>query len=226
MADENKVESHPSYGLLQISRATGGRGALFGSSVKHQHFIMLRIHRGEARRDLNHTWYADVGQELIEVAMSPAQFAEAITSMNMGLGVPCTIQYLGGERQPEPPFTSVRAQFKEEFEQEMKDLYKKVLDNTKDLEEILAKKSLTKGDRDRIRCMLGLVYRKLKDSVPFIHSQFDEAMEKTVTEAKAEVEAYALHAALVQGQAVDGPPTRLLELADIDAGKMGNSEKS
>jgi hypothetical protein len=74
--------------------------------------------------------------------------------------------------------------------------------------------------------MMGLVYRKLKDSVPFIHDQFDEAMEKTVTAAKAEVEAFALHAALVGGQAVEGPPTKLLGLADIDAGKMGNSEKS
>jgi hypothetical protein len=225
MADEKKVESHPSYGLLQISRATGGRGALFGSSVKHQHFIMLRIHRGEARWDLHHTWYSDTGLPLIEVAMSPAQFAEAITSMNMGPGVPCTIQYVGNERQPEPPFTNVRDQYKEEFEQEMTDLQAKVLENTGELEEILAKKSLTKADRDRIRQMMGLVYRKLKDSVPFIHGQFDEAMEKTVTAAKAEVEAFALHAALVGG-AVEGPPTKLLGLVDIDAGKMGNSEKS
>jgi hypothetical protein len=47
--------------------------------------------------------------------------------------------------------------------------------------------------------MMGLVYRKLKDSVPFIHDQFDEAMEKTVTAAKAEVEAFALHAAWSAG---------------------------
>ena len=32
------------------------------------------------------------GSEIIEIEMSPAQFAEAITSLNIGCGVPCTIK--------------------------------------------------------------------------------------------------------------------------------------
>jgi len=77
-------ESHPSYGMVSFNRQQQTPPAnLFGSSIKHQTLISLTIRRGTKERDLSRDWYFG-GEELIEVLLSPNQFAEAITHMNMG----------------------------------------------------------------------------------------------------------------------------------------------
>ena len=63
--------------------------ALFGSSIKHKDTIRLEISHGELERGLNHDWY-HANKCIVECEMSQSQFAEAITSMNMGDGVPVT----------------------------------------------------------------------------------------------------------------------------------------
>ena len=95
MAFNNK-ERHPSYGMLQFNRTSGGKTALFGSSIQHSDTIMMRLRQGEVSRDINNDWFfgADV---IVEVEMSYSQFAECITSMNMGSGVPVTIRYIKGQ---------------------------------------------------------------------------------------------------------------------------------
>ena len=42
MLFKNK-ETHPSYGMLQFSRTTGGKTSLFGSSIKHKDTIRLKV---------------------------------------------------------------------------------------------------------------------------------------------------------------------------------------
>ena len=113
-------ETSPAYGMLSFSRVSGGDPNLFGSSVEHDHKISLVLKRGEVSRDLNSDWY--MGNEtLFEVEMSYSQFAELISSMNVGDGVPVTIRHVKGEETP-PPVTLVnkRRQFRDEFEAENK----------------------------------------------------------------------------------------------------------
>lgn len=88
----NKRKTHPAYGMLSFSRRTGGKQSLFGSSIEHKDVIAMTLRHGEVDRQLNRDWYH--GTEVIaEVEMSYAQFAEAITSMNIGTGVPVTIRF-------------------------------------------------------------------------------------------------------------------------------------
>lgn len=219
--NEQKVDKHPSYGLLQISRVSGGPRQLFGSSIDHGQSIELRIARAESRRDLAHTWYYDY-ERIIEVEMSPAQFAEAITSLNCGVGVPCTIRELNGEDIPDPVVPSVRQQHVDEFKAVMRELVDKLNAGTGRARELLKKKSLTKADREAILATLDQVYRSVGSNAPFIHSSFDEAMDKTAAEAKAEVDAFftnAVHTMGLQAMAANlealpaGPP-KLLGLED------------
>lgn len=96
-------EHHESYGLAQFSRIGGKSGKLFGSSIEHQHFIELTISRASRSRQFQHDHYMP-DQELISVFMSPTQFAELLTSLNVGTGVPVTIKHIaaltGGEAVP------------------------------------------------------------------------------------------------------------------------------
>lgn len=83
--------THPSYGTLLFSRRTGAKEALFGSSIQHRDTICMTLHHASIERGLNRDWIH--GDKVIaEVEMSYSQFAEAITSMNIGTGVPVTVQ--------------------------------------------------------------------------------------------------------------------------------------
>ena len=106
LPDDEFEREHPSYGILHISRTSGGTSAirLFGSPLAtHYGTIRLTISKGKWIHGLNHDRYFGMSKDFIEVEMSAAQFADAITSLNMGSGTPCTIRYVGGERVPDPP---------------------------------------------------------------------------------------------------------------------------
>lgn len=107
---------HPSFANLYIGRSQcSGKQALFGSSIKHHDIINLRISPAFMDRDLNYDRYYAENLPYIEIAMSQSQFAQAITSLNMGAGVPVTLTRLNGEYIEPCPFVDKREQFSNEF---------------------------------------------------------------------------------------------------------------
>jgi hypothetical protein len=190
---EERVDSHPSYALLQFSRVSGSSRHLFGTSIEHFNTVRLRIIAAVCKRDLYHSWYHETSPEYIEVEMSQSQFAEAITSMNLGDGVPCTITYLAGNRVPNPPENEKpREVIREEFKEKMKSVSKKFDGGISEIAELLKKKSLGKADREEILEVLSQLQMELGCNIPFIHRSFDEATDQTVVEAKGEVEAFIM----------------------------------
>lgn len=198
MTNEEK-RSHPSFGLLQICRVSGNPGPLFGSSIDHQYTIRLRLHRAVTQRSLNSTWYYDTGGPLVEVEMSSTQWAEAISNMNT-TGTPCTIRSVDGERMEDPPVTNEREKVRDEFRNRMSELSKKFSEDIGAIGELLQKKSLGKADRESIMWLLGRIQTELGSNVPFVHKMFDEAVDKTVAEAKGEVEAWLMHTVVTAGR--------------------------
>lgn len=142
---------HPSYGLLSFSRMSGGTTNLFGSSIQHKDTIKLCISECDVKRDLSTDWYHDNGR-IIEVEMSYSQFAEAITSMNMGNGVPVTIRWVRGEGRIEPcPFTDKKQQFEEEFKHRLDKANETANQLILNVEKLFEeKKNLTKNDKNNI----------------------------------------------------------------------------
>lgn len=193
---ERVKDTHPSYGMIRFSRRQGGDGKLFGSSVQHQHTVSVTITEGSVTRDLKCDWYAD-GKRIVEVEMSPAQFAEALMSMNT-IGVPCTIRRRIDENGNfvgiDPcPLENKREQFQKEFEDDLKEIASILDGGSKEINEILDKKSINKGDRETIRSVIDKLKTELKANLPYVLTMFNEQMEKTVTEAKGEVEAFTEH---------------------------------
>lgn len=215
--DDDKRTEHESYGLLSISRRQGGRSHLFGSAVEHHNTIALTISRAEHVRNLSHDWYRDTDQ-LIEVEMSPAQFAEAITTLNHGCGVPCTIRHLQGHPNiQEPPFESIRETFHNEFKEDMEKIAGRLVDDMREIEKVLEKKALNKADREMILKRLSMLHQEVKSNLPFVHKSFDEAVDKTVVQAKAEVEAFFTNAMIKAGQAaLAGAPVEPVQVPLLD----------
>lgn len=190
---EEKIINHESYGLLGITRYTGGHDVMFGSSIKHRNGISIRLYQAEHRRDLSRDWY--FGRDLLfEVNMSQAQFAEMITTPNVGSGVPCTIQHVMGKTMEKPPFEAKAQTFRDEFAQKVAKIADDGTLYMKDALDILKNKpTLGKGDRQVILDAFAMLQQEIKSNIPFLQKQFHEQMDKTIVEAKSEIEAFVEH---------------------------------
>ena len=207
---EDKTENHESFGIVRICRTSGGDGVLFGSSIRHYNTIRLEVCPGQVTRSLNENRYRPSGRPIVEVEMSQSQFADLITSMNQGEGVPCTIRRLGNDQVEKCPETNTRLQFEAEFTEKTRDIVQRACDLVDEADELLQKKSLRKAERESLMGTLRQLVMELRSNIPFVHSQFNEAMDKTVKEAKGEVEAYLTSA--LTGLGLESAKDRLLEL--------------
>lgn len=185
------TKKHPSYGMLSFSRChSGGEKALFGSSILHNNTITLTLREGEVDRHLNRDWYH--GQKrLFEVEMSYSQFAELISSMNQGDGIPVTIREVMGERKEDCPFENKRMEFVNDFTNKIKEVQtvcNDLINNTKKLFD--TKKPLNKSEKENILSQLETIKREVNSNIPFIADSFNEQMDKTVLEAKGEFESF------------------------------------
>lgn len=217
--DEVK-EEHPSYGQLGFFRSTGGNPNLYGSSIKHSQKIVLEISRSQKIRNLHRTWYFP-RQEIIRLEMSPTQFAEAITTMG-STPVPVTITRLEGDLIPDCPEENTRQRFVDEFKQKVGRITGDMKEDFKTARDLLKQKGTLKvADREAIASLLNRLEMEIRSNIPFVHSQFDEAVDKTVTEAKGEIEAFfenkvrtlGLEAAREKGMLPDQAPSLQLDVA-------------
>lgn len=190
---------HPAYGMIQFSRVhNSSTRRLFGSSIeRHYTTVRMTVSRARWTHDLNEDRYFS-GDELIEVELSAAQFAELITTMNMGPGVPCTLRYVGGERIPDPPDEKTEVdRVRSSFKESLHDFVRRMQQERKRIEKHTEK--LSAKAREEIRIALEVMIQQLASNVPFIESQFEEAAERVTLAAKKEIEAFTQHAVHVAG---------------------------
>lgn len=184
--------THPSYGTIVFNRTyCGGEKALFGSSIKHRDTITMELRHAEIIRGLHQDWIH--GNNLIaRVEMSYSQFAEAITSFGQGSGIPVTINYTEKDgRMPECDFISKREQFSDEFKAKREEVTKESQQLLQDVADLFSqKKTLNKKDKEAVISKLKELNMNLECNMDFIADQFNEQMDKTVMEAKGEIEAF------------------------------------
>lgn len=203
MSRDEEREDHPSYGMIGFYRTTGNPGRLFGSPLKnHEHYVTLRVSKGTRIHSLGHDrFHGGLRGEIIEVMMSAGQFSELLTTMNVGSGVPCTIQYLLGEKVPSPPDDAELEveKVRKGFKKDMQGVVAQIKEDKKELASLLEKKTLTKADKEKIMWMLGRVEQHVESNAPFMVSQFEEAAEKVVKHSKAEIDAFITHNVVAEG---------------------------
>jgi len=181
---------HESYGMLSISRVSANQGRpLFGSSLVQHNFITLKIGRASLDRDLSYDHYYP-NDVLVEVDMSPIQFIDAMTNMNTA-GIPCTIRRVGEDRMEDCPYRDVKDIFHDELKQDIQ----RVLGQTEKLMKLVEKKlrapgTISKKTRLELADLLYKVEQDIRSNIPYVYSQFNNQMDKTVNEAKAEIEAF------------------------------------
>lgn len=197
---EDTRETHPAYGMIGASRVTGS-ASLAGSDFKHQHYVCVEIRHGHISRSLsNDRWHGD--KSIVRVAMSEAQWATFVSSMNVGFGVPCTLEWTKeAGRLPAIEHTTDRAgQFKGEVHQTMQDALAKM------------QEAYDAAPTKKLKDMIGRAMTEIRSNVSFVQDQFAEHMEHTVEKAKIEVNAYVTSAVQRAGlQAIAGGEIKLLK---------------
>lgn len=186
---ETNEESHPSFGMVGISHTSSNGTTLVGSEFKHNHYVALTIRRASKMRDLSHEWWFG-REELIEINLSEAQFIELMARPNMGSGVPCTLNHIAGKRVEPPPAPvpereKYRADLQADANRCVKDLNEAHAELLAAIESGKVGKTALKGIADKIK-YAGMA---VSNGIPFVEKSFEEAMEKTVHHAAAEIEA-------------------------------------
>lgn len=180
------LERHPAYAQIRASRVEGTT-YLYGSDFVHRRYITVTIARSSLTRGLSNDWPHAESPDLIEVALSEAQWAAFVSSMNVGMGVQCTMTWYRPEGMI-PAITRVVDRVKQ-FKAEFGEAYQNVKRRVEALRERIKAGQGGKKSLD----LLDLIDRDIDASADFTAKQFGEHMEKTVERAKTEVNAYAQH---------------------------------
>lgn len=198
-----KVDKHESYGMIGMCHSTCSQPKpLFGSSIKHGHTIKIRISRAVVERDLHQEWYHARDRGAVEIEMSASQFAQFITTPNIGDGVPCTIKRIDGKMMADPPYNG----HNEVFNQELSDDVKKAMSDADELidsarETLSQKRPIKASEKKDLLAKINSLVQHIKSNMPLIHKQFARSMDKTVAAAKAEVEEFYTSTIIKMGKA-------------------------
>lgn len=197
-------QTHPAYGQVSVSRVSG-HANLYGSDFSHNGYVTLTIQRSELVRSLSNDWHF-ARDNLIEIALSEAQWATLVSSFNVGSGVPCTLMWKQGEgyipRLPDPKKRT------DQFAAEMAEDFEEAHAALDALIEQIEGLKLSGKKTDALLSQVNLVKGKLDSSAPFVAEQFSEHMESETERAKVEIHGYATNLfqrAGVAALAGDGP---------------------
>jgi hypothetical protein len=198
---EDTITRHPSYGVMSITRVSGSGKHLFGATVDHQSSIRIRISKAHIQRSLNTDRVRD-DEPVVDVELSPLQWAEALTTLGVMPGVPVTIRRIGEEVIAKCPPCNDRQKIEAEFAAKITG----VMDDLRSLQKTMLnmfskKNALTRADKDALLTGCGRAITEIGSNMPFVHEMFREAMDKTVAEAKAAIDAFYQHAIVEAGLA-------------------------
>lgn len=195
------TESHPSYGIIGVSRVQG-KTSLFDSDVTHGHFIEITLHEAERINSGFTHEFVHARARMMKVRMSFAQYAQMITTQNVGDGTPCTINYVSGDEnkpyvtrwggRPEPPDPKP---FIDKFKQVGKERAQRILDNIDKATEGLQKlfdgtDKPTKVNLKAATDAMAAARQDVKSNLPYLMECLEEEMEVKLSNAVTEFESY------------------------------------
>ncbi|MBF0554284.1 MAG: hypothetical protein HQK96_06935 [Nitrospirae bacterium] len=194
--DVEEKEDHPSYAQLSFHRVqSNARAPLYGTSNECREYIAMTVKSSQLNRSLHRHWY--FGKEtLIEVVMSPSQFAEAITSLNMGDGVPVTLTAVRKgplERVERPKFKDERDILDKEFKKDVHDVMQNADEIVAKVQALAEQKTISKTAMKEVVELVMSLRQDINENIPFIAKSFNEFVNKSISSAKVELDAFVDH---------------------------------
>lgn len=178
---------HPSYGIISVSKCNSYGKELFGANIPVNSFIKIKISTAILSRQTDRDLF-EPKDGLIEVLLSPIQWAELLTNMNT-LGVACTISYVQGEGLISfKPYENRIEESIKRFEVEMSsnDSHEYI----SKLKSIVDESRLSQKAKKEMVHYLNIIDGRVKGTAEFYIQEFQRNADKVVSSAKAEISAY------------------------------------
>jgi Cdc6-like AAA superfamily ATPase len=124
--------------------------------------------------------------------MTEHQFAQLLTTMNQGDGVPVTISHVNGKRTPPLPETKTEAaKITDKFRDDIAKWKKQLSTTMAEVDAIIAKKgALNVEEKKRLTELTTSLVGQIENHSTFLLDQFDESVAGVIGQAKAEVEGF------------------------------------
>tara|TARA_R110002124_G_scaffold128157_9_gene288590 strand:+ start:3696 stop:4418 length:723 start_codon:yes stop_codon:yes gene_type:complete len=191
-----KKYTHPAFGMASVSRTNSATGPvnLFGSAIKHSSTISFKVHTAYSQRTLSKDWHFE-DCLLLEFNMSQSQWTTLISSVNSN-SVPITLNYRAAEGASlmECPQIETDMSLQQSLKEEVRQA---VEQRIKDVEELTALSSQLLSSGRASKVQLSDLHKKLvsfseglPNTMAFIQGQSEKAIDETVANGKAELEAF------------------------------------
>lgn len=184
---ENR-EKHKSWGMVGFYHNFGSGRELFGSDVTNHNTIRLTVKHAVKHRELGRDW--TMGDDIIcEVELSALQFAELLTNMDMGDGVPCTIKYTREDGYVDYKSEKSKIEvIQEERSAEIDEASSNLQEVISELTELISNKKIPKTVGSELLHKLKCATSNLEGSnYEFYKKQAFNEVEKMVVEAKSQI---------------------------------------
>jgi|GEM_PF-2179963 len=192
------TDRHPSYGMIALRRTQGDVRFFASSLPSYGSYMSIEVYEGRVERDrempTEDLYMPD--KPILRLRMSAAQFATMLTTVNMGAGgVPCTLERVReGEMvgvPPPPAEEHVHERSRKVVGKNIREavtyLKEAVIETRERFKE---KRPLNKEERKNLVAKFQAVHSELTNHLPFMLELFEEAMDKVVVSAKAEMDAF------------------------------------
>lgn len=186
-----RVITHPSFATCRVSRVSG-RATLFDSNIDHDSFITMTFSEAEKHEDGYSEHVYGHGRQFFEVAMTENQFVAIVTRMNMGSGVPVTLQH----RQTGPLEVVPAIGTFEDSAERLRRMASEIDEGVRRqmAERIATLKAqlvgLPKKKAAEIESLIDLIVNQSMSNMDFGRKVITEHAEKKVTEAKVEIQSF------------------------------------
>lgn len=186
-----RVVKHPSFATCRVSRVNG-RATLFDSNIDHDGYITMTFSEAEKHESSYSEHVYGHGRQIFEVAMTENQFVAIMTRMNVGSGVPVTLQH----RQTGPLEVVPAIGTFEDSAERLRRMADEIDESVRlQMKERLATLKamlvgLPKRKGEEIEKLIDLIVSQSMSNMDFGRTQITEHAEKKVTEAKVEIQSF------------------------------------
>lgn len=179
------------WGRLQC----GAPQPMFGSDIKTDSPVYIRICNASVS-DMGGTptdqHIHGKHPAIIEVEMTPIQWAEFLTAGHVDDGVPCTITRLNGKGMSRVEMRNVAEEYGNYINEKFEDFQKGIKRFEDEIEQTLESgKSMGKTQMKELLHSMKCFRENAPANLKYAHDRFREDMAKMVVKAKSEINAYA-----------------------------------
>lgn len=189
--------THPAYGLISVARWTTSSDndeRMFGTEMNHRSGITITLSQAANRRALNKDWIHETNT-VAEWSMSESQWARFVASVGLASGVPVTLQRYNTSNLESVPGIAVPVLTKKErhgaeIERSAADAVSKLQAELTRLAQMIEDGKANKKELRSVHHNLSCSLDNLPKDLRYAMDTFNRGMEKTIDDAKTEIEAH------------------------------------